>query len=154
MKEWEKWSKVRRTISDDFGSMIRRLRESKGYSTQTLGELANITPSYVNRLERGLRKRPTIIIIEDLASALGVDMEVLLSTCSNRNQMENLTLEQLLYSRDFSIRNGKPINSEAKELLLVLVDTINDAEWERETMVEDMHEILRVVDQLKEQMEQ
>lgn len=133
--------------------MVRRLRESKGYSTQKLAEKAGINAGYLNRIEKGKRKRPGYIIIEDLATALGVDTEVLLSTGSNRSNSDNLPLEQLLFSNDFCIRDINPVNSLVKELLLDLVDTIYDAEWEKETIVNDSQKILIVVNQLKEELE-
>lgn len=145
-------SRVRRTINDDFGSLVRRLRESKGYSTQRLAEMAGINAGYLNRMENGKKKRPSIIVIEDLADALGVDTEVLLSTGLNRSHKEVTTLEQLLYSNDFSIHDANPVSTTVKELLLNLVDTIYDADWEKETILNESQKILRVVDQLKEEL--
>jgi transcriptional regulator with XRE-family HTH domain len=145
-------SRVRRTINDDFGSLVRRLRESKGYSTQRLAELACIDPGYLNRIENGKKKRPSIIVIEDLADALGVETNVLLSTGSNRRHKETITLEQLLYSNDFSIHDVNPVSTVVKELLLNLIDTIYDADWEKETILNDSQKMLKVVNQLKEEL--
>ena len=40
-------------MNENFGSMIRYLREKQGYSLKDLEDITGISPSYINRLERG-----------------------------------------------------------------------------------------------------
>jgi transcriptional regulator with XRE-family HTH domain len=146
-------TKVRRELSDDLGSMVRRLREAKGYSVHKLGELSKTSAGYISRIERGVRKRPSVIILQDLANGLGVDVNVLLSSTSERDGKNQVTLEQLVYSHDFSIGDSGVVSTEVKDLLLHLVDNIFEAVWEKDTILEDAMEILRVVNEIKEEID-
>jgi transcriptional regulator with XRE-family HTH domain len=56
-------------ITERFGEVVRRERESKGISQERLASLADLDRTYVHRLERG-RSSPTLDAIERLARAL------------------------------------------------------------------------------------
>lgn len=56
-----------------FGAEIRRLRVAGGLSLQHLATAAGISPSYLSRLERGMRQPPSPILVERLARALDAD---------------------------------------------------------------------------------
>jgi transcriptional regulator with XRE-family HTH domain len=58
--------------SETFGGLIRRLRKSQSLSLEYLAGQIGISPSYLSRLERGLRPPPPSGIIERLAVALNV----------------------------------------------------------------------------------
>lgn len=56
-------------LSERFGEVVRRERESKGISQERLAELADLDRTYVQRLEGG-RYSPTLDTVESLARAL------------------------------------------------------------------------------------
>lgn len=56
-------------LSERFGEVVRRERESKGISQERLAELADLDRTHVQRLERG-RYSPTLDTVESLARAL------------------------------------------------------------------------------------
>lgn len=56
--------------TDDFGSRLRRLRESAALSQEELAERAGLTAAAVGALERGARKRPFPHTLQSLAEAL------------------------------------------------------------------------------------
>ncbi|MBX5491747.1 MAG: helix-turn-helix domain-containing protein [Chloroflexi bacterium] len=58
--------------TDDFGSLLRRLREAAGLSCNELARLVAVDPSYISRLERGEREPPRRLVVERLADALGL----------------------------------------------------------------------------------
>jgi transcriptional regulator with XRE-family HTH domain len=60
-----------------FASNLRAERARKQYSQEFLAELAQITPEYLNRLEKG-KYAPSIIVAINLALALKVDIATLL----------------------------------------------------------------------------
>jgi transcriptional regulator with XRE-family HTH domain len=64
-------------IVDRLGKNLRQLRQDKGWSQEEFAHLAGIHRTYISDLERGARN-PTIKIVEQLASALGVSAGVLL----------------------------------------------------------------------------
>lgn len=60
------------TVSDNFGIMLKHYRKLKNLSLKQLEEISGVSASYVNRLERGERKSPSITKILQLAEALEI----------------------------------------------------------------------------------
>ena len=54
----------------EFARVVKKQRESKGLSQETLGEAAGIHPTHVGLVERG-RRIPSIRVAASLANALG-----------------------------------------------------------------------------------
>lgn len=59
------------------GAEIQRLRIAQGWSQEHLAEVANLHRTYISQLERGL-KSPSVRVLHQIATALGVTMSVLL----------------------------------------------------------------------------
>jgi transcriptional regulator with XRE-family HTH domain len=53
------------------GNRIRQARLERGWSKAKLADRANVTPSYVGRLEKGHYKRPSMEHLTAVANALG-----------------------------------------------------------------------------------
>ena len=64
-------------IRKRLGRNLRRLRQAKDLSQEAYAHEAGIHRTYVSDLERGARN-PTIVVVEKLASALGVSASSLL----------------------------------------------------------------------------
>ena len=60
------------------GLNLRRLREEKGYTQERLGERAELDPTYISGIERGVRN-PSVISLVRVAKALGVTVAELLA---------------------------------------------------------------------------
>ncbi|HEY3117988.1 MAG TPA: helix-turn-helix transcriptional regulator [Chloroflexota bacterium] len=58
--------------------MISQLREAKGMTQRDLARKAKVTPGYVAQLEMGLKKNPSLAVLQRLAKALGVPVTELL----------------------------------------------------------------------------
>ena len=56
-------------VAQVFGERLREMREKRGETTRSLADLAGMSYSYVNDLERGI-KGPTLSVIVRLAIAL------------------------------------------------------------------------------------
>lgn len=65
-------------INQRFGANVRRLREIKGWSQETLAEAAELHRTYISGIENATRN-PTLTVIERLARALGVAPSELLA---------------------------------------------------------------------------
>lgn len=52
------------------GLNVRRLRKATGLSQEELAHRAGLDRTYVSGVERGVRN-PTILVLQDLAAALG-----------------------------------------------------------------------------------
>ena len=59
-----------------FGRQVRRRREAAGLSQEELAERTGVSRNYVGMIERG-ETNPTLLVLHDLASALGVSMGTL-----------------------------------------------------------------------------
>jgi transcriptional regulator with XRE-family HTH domain len=59
------------------GKTIRKLRIERGISQQDLAEDADLTPSFLSLVENG-RRRPSLAVIQRLASSLLVPEEILI----------------------------------------------------------------------------
>lgn len=57
---------------ESFGSRLRSYRERAGLSQNSLAKKVGLSPSYINRLERGEREAPTREVVEALAGTLGL----------------------------------------------------------------------------------
>lgn len=60
------------------GKVIERLRTEKQMSQRALAAKAKVTPGYVAQLELGMRKNPSLAVLQRLAKALGVPVTELL----------------------------------------------------------------------------
>lgn len=59
-----------------FGQNVRHLRGASGFTQERLADKADLDPTYVSGIERGVRN-PTLLIIVRLAKALGVSLSEL-----------------------------------------------------------------------------
>lgn len=59
---------------------VRRLRKETGLSQEDFANEHGIDRTYVSGIERG-RRNPTILVVERLANALGVDVQELFAAC-------------------------------------------------------------------------
>jgi len=62
---------VKETLAQRFGRCVRQLRVEAGLSQVEFGEKCGYFQTYLSRLERG-QANPTIKVMEDIASALGI----------------------------------------------------------------------------------
>jgi len=57
---------------DQFGQNVRKQRADKGLSQEALAEKADLDPTYISGIERGVRN-PSVLSIVRIAKALGTD---------------------------------------------------------------------------------
>ncbi len=60
------------------GSNVRRLRQDKGLTQEQLAFEAELDLTYVGGIERG-RRNPSLLVMARLASALGAEIEDLIT---------------------------------------------------------------------------
>ncbi len=63
-------------LARQFGAVLRRRREQAGLSQEALAATAGLHRNTVGLLERGERV-PTLVVVQQVATALGVTMAVL-----------------------------------------------------------------------------
>jgi len=69
-----------------FGTAVRHLRETHGWSQERLAGLAELNRSYMGEVERGT-VMPSLATAAKLAQALGVPLSVLISRCEEEAPM-------------------------------------------------------------------
>ncbi len=66
-------------IRRQVGANVRRLREQRGWSKEELAFECGLHRTYISGVERGVRN-PTVLVVQEIASALGVPAARLLET--------------------------------------------------------------------------
>ncbi|RDU37285.1 XRE family transcriptional regulator [Neobacillus piezotolerans] len=61
-----------------FGTFLRTCRAKNGWSLCDVKQRTGINPSYLNRLERGKRRNPSVILVQSLAVAYSVQVTTLI----------------------------------------------------------------------------
>jgi transcriptional regulator with XRE-family HTH domain len=67
-----KMSRRARSLTS-FGENVRKMRGESGLTQERLADKADLDPTYISGIERGVRN-PTLLIISRLARALGVPL--------------------------------------------------------------------------------
>ncbi|MBX9975127.1 helix-turn-helix domain-containing protein [Cytobacillus firmus] len=116
----------------DIGKKVEKFRKEKGYSSRELAKIAEITPSMLSQIERGIAN-PSIQTLKVLAKALDVPTFSFLLEETNTedlvvrfNERKNMVVENISYellSPDFTgtlataIMNIPPDTSSSEKLL-------------------------------------
>ena len=81
-------------LVERFGVAVRQLRVSNGWSQGQLAERSDLDRSYVGEIERG-RVIASIVTAEKLATALQLDVALLLSHCQQLGERRDAQLINL-----------------------------------------------------------
>ena len=68
------------SIATKFGHVIRKNREMRGLSQESLAELSHLNRSFIGEIERGI-VTPSIESMDKLANALGEKLSFLVKQC-------------------------------------------------------------------------
>jgi DNA-binding Xre family transcriptional regulator len=71
-------------------SILKKLRRERGLTLELLSQLAEVSPSYLSRLENGTRRLNTDII-DRLSAALGCEPSELLNICATPGRSQGMT---------------------------------------------------------------
>lgn len=142
--------RLERKVSNDFGAMLKFLRNKKELSLAQLSKLTGISASYISRIEEGQRRAPSFPIIEKLASVLGVSVVTLLDVASSEDERsEASTISQLIYSNNIKLtEDGELLSTGAKEQLVELINFIINMEWKEDKHTE-MFKLIELLDEFK-----
>ena len=101
-----------KTIQEVLSENIKRIRKSKGYSQQKVGEISGMLASTFSRIE-GMKVSPTIDTIEKIAIALEINVSDLLKDSSVVNNILDHRISQIDSLSDY---NQKVVN--------LMIDTV------------------------------
>lgn len=131
---------------DKLANIILVARKKKGLSLVQLSEKTKLSPSYINRLEKGERKVSFDILIK-LADALDLDQIGLLESVRNESN-ENTDLADILLRTELS-HKGEVLKSEGKLLLYEVIKEIIECKWSEKSMIADISKIMTLIDKFK-----
>lgn len=119
---------IDRSVSWEFAYFLRYYRRLRGLSLKELEEKTGITASYINRLERGYKKSPSLGLVEKLAEALNVPVYVLLG--GTEEDVEVKDISEIVYNENVTYFGDK-LNTEQRTYLLEIIKFVMDEEnWE------------------------
>lgn len=146
--------RMERQVKGDFGTWLKSSRKEKGYSLKELESRSGVTASYIHRIEKGARKTPSIPITEKLAVALGVppkDLLAMLGHDVDDKTNEVPGLSELISLNQFNI-NGELVEQEEKDLIISIINTMLNEEWEEGDIWTKGSDLLKSVSRLKRQL--
>lgn len=118
---------IDRSVSWEFAYLLRYYRREKGISLKELEGKTGITTSYINRLERGHKKAPSLGIVEKLADALDVPVYVLLG--GSKKDMESKDISEIFFNEHVTFL-GKELGPKQRVALLDILNfIINEENW-------------------------
>lgn len=141
-------NRLERSVFSGFGSIIRNRRKELGLSLKQIEDKTGISPSYINRIEKGQRKAPSYRIIEQLAEALDMPVGKLINVAEVDVQDEVPSLEEMILSSQFTV-NGKRASKHSKEKIVEFIQKLNEAQWE-EKKYEEFIKFMGYFDYFKE----
>ncbi|MGG1534814.1 MULTISPECIES: helix-turn-helix domain-containing protein [Brevibacillus] len=138
-------------VSENFGIMLRHYRiKVKDMTLKELAEASQLSESYINRLERGEKVRPSVPTVLRLAEALDIPHSVLMATTfQSVDNKAQVTLADVLIQNNFVI-NERTLSKEAKALLVKINDYIVHCAWSPRSKVKDLYTLSEMVDEFKE----
>lgn len=66
-------------LKEQLGTRIRECRGYYGFSQESLAAEAGVSRAYINQLENGRSKAPSVWTMYAIAKAFGIDVEVLIN---------------------------------------------------------------------------
>ena len=96
----QKQSLRRRTVVEDFGPNLRRLRKAQKLTLQQVADAVGCTKAYIWELEMKEGQRPSAERINLLAKVLGVTMEDLMN--ETNGQVPQASVEDVAFFRQYA----------------------------------------------------
>lgn len=139
---------------EGIGGFIKQEREKKGMTVGDLAEKAGVSASYINRIEKGARNTPSAKIVERIARALEIPLEVFFTAIAAQETPQSInkakSINEILFFNDFTIREDRKSASalERKEFM-DLIQFILDMNWE-ENRYEETLKLIDHIDKIKQ----
>lgn len=119
-----------------FGNLILESRKNKSYSLQKLSDVmgGEITPSYINRLEKSEKDKPSFDVVCQLVQALDLDLaevfeafgyqELYISTNSRLTELQELTGDE--FTLQIRLDSSLGLSTHKKKMIEKLVNETID----------------------------
>jgi transcriptional regulator with XRE-family HTH domain len=138
-------------VTENFGLLLKHHRTLLNLTLKELEDLSGVSASYLNRLEKGDRKSPSISKCFQICDSLDIPYHSLLTTAfceaAKAQGDASMTLPELLIANDFCV-NQKPISKEAKWFLIQTIEFLLSCSWGKQK-VEELFELSKLIDEYK-----
>lgn len=140
--------------ANNFALLIKHFRRLRNYSLKDLESASGVSSGYIHRLESGERNSPSIGKILQLAKALRIPSSTLVVTLFHGLEEEErpFSLSEVLIRNNFFLGSGT-LSSEAKQLLIRIVECIDHTEWSPQTKMREMYQLSELIDEFKQAMD-
>ncbi len=114
-----------------FGNYIRFTRKRKGLSLSEVSQASGISISYLNRMENGKRKAPSIPILKQLSNALEITIMDLMQRSLETNEPKIKDIREVLLDSNYTI-HGKEVPEKVRLIISEIIEHIFSNEWQQE----------------------
>lgn len=136
-----------KNIGESLGRYLKHERQSKGLTLAALSEMTGISTSYINRLEKGDRKTPSIQTVQKLSEALNVPLSAFMNVVKDGNKKGSITLSQLIYAHQIKLKEeDEPLSADKKSQILNIIEYISTMEW-KDNKVKELSKLMELFDE-------
>lgn len=143
--------KEERKIPDSFGTAMEYYRKKKGITFRELEEQTGISSAYLCRIEKGVRKSPSLIFAGKIVKSLGMPKQYLLEILDLEDDLErkDIDLCELLLLGDYTIE-GTAVGTDVKEMIADLWQFIFLCHLDKSSLIEEVLLLYQKIETLKE----
>ncbi len=93
----------------NIGSAIETCRKIKRLSKTKLADRAEISISYLSLLEKGTREAPNLVVLENIAKALGLPLSLLLFLASDEHSthLNETTIDDIKKTIEYLLKQDQ-----------------------------------------------
>ncbi|MQR93698.1 helix-turn-helix domain-containing protein [Fictibacillus phosphorivorans] len=146
--------KENRQVPDEFGVALVRYLEKRKMSQTQLAKATGVSDGYISRLLRGERKAPSVPITVSIIKTLGMPTSYLLRVLEledvDQGNDEVQDIYDLILFSNFTIE-GEKVETEIKEILVDILQSIIACKWSKKTIAQDVMVIANSIEELKTQ---
>lgn len=116
-------NRLKRNTDLAFADWLKHTRKAKKMTLQEVAEKSNTSISYIQRLEKGKRKVPSLPIVQSISEAVDVPFQDVLAIINGNDEADTTTATELfdkVLRERYSI-NGQIAEPEAKHLVAQLL---------------------------------
>lgn len=144
--------KGNREIPDEFAVAMEKYLEKRKMNQTELAKTIGVSVGYISRLISRQRKAPSVPITVSIIKALGMPSSYLLQILDLGNlEGERVPdLYELILFSNFTIE-GEEVETEIKEILIDLLQSIISCKWSKKTIAQDAMVIASEIEGFKTQ---
>lgn len=138
-------NRLKRNTDLAFGNWLKKARKTQGMTLQDVADKSDTSASYIQRLEKGKRKVPSLPIVQSIAEALNEPYKEVLNII-NGNEDEDRPIETVLMNEEFTLLNKRATKKQKKMIINLIKASLN---VENKDPYDNMMEIQNIAREIK-----